>query len=274
MPPLRSLCALCALSGPLTALGAEEGRAVPDLAFHGEVGFLGVLSHSIQFGNNGTRLNYLEDGGQDNLFPTLRLEADATWKRHTVKLVWQPIDIRTASVLRSDLQVDETLFTEGTPMDLRYGFTFWRVSWLYDLIKNKEDEFSLGLSFQIRNATIDFSSADGTQRQSYRDIGPVPVLKLRARKQLRKVFIGAEIDGFWAPIKYINGTGSDVEGAILDAAFRMGTPIIGPAEGYVSLRFVGGGAVGTDSTPTTGDGYTRNWIYLVAPTIGVTARIP
>ena len=45
---LRSLVALCALSGPMTALAAEEGSAVPDLAFHGEVGFLGVLSFSAQ----------------------------------------------------------------------------------------------------------------------------------------------------------------------------------------------------------------------------------
>ena len=34
-----------------------------------ELGFLKVLSHKIQFSRNGTRFDYVKDGGQDILFP-------------------------------------------------------------------------------------------------------------------------------------------------------------------------------------------------------------
>lgn len=34
-----------------------------------ELGFLAVLKHQIQFSNSGTYINYVQDGGQDVLFP-------------------------------------------------------------------------------------------------------------------------------------------------------------------------------------------------------------
>ena len=53
------------------------------------------------------------------------------------------------------------MVAQGTPLDTRYGFEFYRVSWARDILKDERSELSLGFSMQIRNATIDFDTANG-----------------------------------------------------------------------------------------------------------------
>lgn len=243
---------------------------------HAEVGFLAPVSHTIQFGQDGTELDYVKDGGQDNLFPFLRFSGDlyiGKKGRNIVTLLYQPLDLRTEVVLNEELRVDDEVFAAGTPMDLRYGFSFWRGSWMYDVLPAEQDELGIGLSLQIRNATINFASANGDQRQAYRNIGPVPIIKLRYRHDFEKHwFVGTEIDGFWAPIRLLNGSDSDVEGAIVDWSARAGYRLLRGTETALTLRYIGGGAVGTSNRPTTGDGYNRNWLHFLTLSLAVTLR--
>ena len=71
------------------------------------------------------------------------------------------------------------MFAAETPLNSTYGFPFWRISYLYDFLRRRGDEVSIGVSLQIRDAT--FTSADGTLRADRRDVGPVPTLKFRGR---------------------------------------------------------------------------------------------
>jgi hypothetical protein len=266
-----------ALAGP----DAEQSlfnrdKAPVELRLHAEVGFLAPLSHTIQNGQDGTDFNYVKDGGQDNLFPVLRFSTDlylGKKRRHIVTFLYQPLVLKSEVTLQNDLQVDDTLFATGTPMNFKYGFSFWRASWMYDVMPSANNEFGLGLSLQIRNADIVYSSADGTQRQAYRNIGPVPVLKMRYRHDFKgNWFMGGEIDGFWAPIRLINGSNSDVEGAILDASFRSGYRLLRGVEAFINLRYLAGGAVGTNNNPSSGDGYTKNWLHFLTVSLGVSLR--
>ena len=244
-----------------------------------EFGFVDPLSHTIQFGRSGTRFDYVKNGGQDVLFPTMRLSAEATlWRRHTLIFLYQPIDLRTAETLRSDLLVDNVRFPAGTPMDFRYGFDFYRISYLYDFLGCRgTDELSLGLSLQVRNAVIDFTSADGLLRRTNRDVGPVPAIKSRGRWGVaERVWLGYEADGMYAPVKYINGGKSDVVGAILDFSLRAGYEVAPPLDLFFNLRYLGGGAKGTsksDAERGPGDGYTSNWLHFLASTVGVELRL-
>ena len=82
-------------------------------------------------------------------------------------------------------------------------------------------------------------------------------------------FLEAEMDGFYAPIKYFNGGKSDVEGAILDASLRAGLELSEDVTGFFNVRYLGGGAQGTskdDDGP--GDGYTRNWLHFMTASVG------
>jgi hypothetical protein len=239
-----------------------------------ESGFVAPLAHTIQFGKQGTRFDYVEDGGQDVLFPTVRLSAEATFGgAHTLIFLYQPLNLETRETLREDLTVDDVTFAAGTPIDLRYGFDYYRVSYLYDLVRSRcGHRLSLGGSLQLRDAVIDFTSADGSERRTNRDVGPVPLVKVRGRAQIAPPFwLALEADGMYAPVKYINGGRSDVVGAILDVSGQVGYRVAAPLDVFLGVRYIGGGAKGTsksDAERGPGDGYTSNWIHLVTSTIG------
>jgi hypothetical protein len=241
------------------------------LGFRLELGSLGVLDHKIQFGEDGTEFDYVKDGGQGNLYFTQRYEAEMNlWKNHTFLLVYQPINVVTEVKLTEDLRVYETTFAEGTPMRLRYGFDFTRMSYLYDFFDEPETEVGIGASFQLRNAVIDFVSINGQQLAANKNIGPVPVLKFRAQKwEKNGLYYGAEADGFWASGRFITGTTNDFEGAILDTSVKAGFRWTPFATSLVTLRYIGGGARGVEEdADEPGDGYTNNWLHTVSLTVG------
>jgi len=260
-----------ALPSPASAVEAPPYR----LTGHMELGFLAVVSHRIQFSNDGTYFSYTDEGGQNNLFAVSRLSLDLKLSpRHTLIFLYQPLLLETRALLRNDLRVDGLDFPAGTPMKFVYGFPFYRLSWLYNLSKDPKKELSLGLSLQIRNATIEFESLDGALFRTNNDIGPVPILKVRTRRVFAGGFwIGAEADGFYAPVSYINGSDNEVVGAILDASLRAGLILPKNAEAFLNIRYLGGGAVGTSDDVGPGDGYVKNWLHFLTVTAGLTLHL-
>ena len=236
-----------------------------------EIGFIDVISHKIQFGENGTEFDYVDEGGQDIFFRYNRLTAElALRKRHKIILLFQPLDIQTEALLNRDVVIDDLVFPAGTPMLLRYGFDFWRLSYLYDFWKQQDRELSIGLSLQIRNASISFRSYDGTLFRINQNVGPVPIFKFRTRLPFSGGFwFGSEIDGFYASGKYITGSENDFVGAILDASIRFGFELNKSFDTFFNVRYIGGGAQGTEEDdPGPGDGYTDNWLHTLSITVG------
>ena len=227
---------------------------------------LAPLKHSIQVGKEGTRLDYIKQGGQDNLFFAWRASAELKLgARHSLVFLYQPLDLRTSISLDRDLRFDDTVFAANTPIDLQYGFPFYRFSYMYDFLEGSAADVALGLSLQIRNATIVFTAADGTGRTARRDIGLVPLIKLAGQYRWDSgVFLGGEVDGIYAPIKYLNGGDSDVEGAFIDLSARAGYRVLPGTDLFINVRYLGGGAGGTGDA-----GYTDNWLHFLTATVGV-----
>ena len=247
----------------------------PNLALRAvaELGFVGVLAHNIQFSNSGSRIDYVQEGGQDVLFPVSRLSLELDLKpKNTLIFLYQPLRLESTALLSRDLSVDGLTFPAGTSVNFLYDFPFFRLSYLRELAsENDKFDFAVGLSLQIRNATISFESTDGSLFRSNRDIGPVPILKLRTRYRFNALtYTEVEADGFYAPISYLNGSDNEVVGAILDASLRQGLQVSEEVGAFLNLRYLGGGAVGTsDDDPGPGDGYTRNWLNFLTVTCGV-----
>jgi hypothetical protein len=237
-----------------------------------ELGFLVVASHIVQFGEDGTRFDYRTQGGQDTLFPFFRLSTDLKIKgRHTLTFLYQPLKLAGETVLTEDEVFDDTTFPAGTPTDSVYQFPFWRISYGYDFLRRRGDEVLLGFGLQIRNATITFTSADGTIRADRRDVGPVPLIKFRGRWAFDSgVWWGTEIDGIYAPIGGINGSDEgDITGALLDASLRVGYDFTKKVSAFFNVRYLGGGAEGTSSS----DGFTKNWLHFVTVSLGFELRV-
>ncbi len=240
-----------------------------------EMGFLGVIKHTIQFGQQGTKFDYVADGGQDILFPYRRMSAELHLKpRHTIVLLYQPIDVRTETYLLAPLVLDADTFPAGTAMDLRYGFDFYRVSYQYDFWPEPDRELAVGLSMQVRDASISFVPKDGSNARVYQDLGPVPILRFRGRLPLTgSSWVGTEIDGFYAQGKVVTGSSnveSSFRGAILDASLRYGLSLNESVDAFINARYIGGGASGQQSEPeiSNTDGYTDNWLGTVSLSVG------
>jgi len=236
-----------------------------------EFGFIGVLSHEIQFSKNGTNFDYVEDGGQDVLFPVTRFSAEMNiGKQNTFIVLYQPLRIETKTLLKNDVVVDNYTFRADEGLSLLYDFPFFRASYLRELYAdNPKWNFAIGLTLQIRNATISFESTDGTGYRTNRDVGIVPALKIRGQVNLAdRYFIGLEADGIYAPVSYLNGSDNEVVGAILDASLRAGAKVR-PGMLFLNVRYLGGGATGTSTKDTwPGDGYVENWLHFLITSLG------
>jgi hypothetical protein len=250
-------------------------RDRPALRLHAELGALLPATHTLQYGKDGTSFDLVNEGGQGTIFPFTRLSADLdTGPKTTFVLLAQPLDLRTEVELRDPLTIDDTTLPTGTPVDIRYGFTFYRASYLGDLAADPDREIAFGASLQLRNAVIGYTAVDGSYRNFKRNIGPVPLAKFRLRLPLGEAtWLGAEVDGIYAPVKYFNGSDNDVEGAIVDASLRGGLDVGRGTDFFLNVRYLAGGASGTSDDPDPGsDGYSSDWLQFFSLSLGATVR--
>ena len=240
-----------------------------------EVGFVRPIQNDIQFGNDGYKFDYISEGGQDNLFLYTRWTMNFRYdERHVFTFLYQPLNLVTTQEADREFRFNDIVFSEGTPLDFRYGFDYYRGSYTYDILAATDKELGFGVSMQVRNATLDITSTDGVQRESERDIGLVPLLKMRGRFELKDdKWVGFEMDGSYAPIKYINGDVSDVVGALIDTSVQSGIKLKNGIDPFINVRYVAGGAEGTTSDPDPGeDGYVLNWVQFAAINVGFALR--
>lgn len=259
-------------SQPGCQAGGDKIHKRFGLELRAELGALAIASHIVQLGRLGSRIDYTKEGGQSNLYPFARLEAGAVInERHRIEALYQPLDIRTTEVALRPLVVSGVNFAANRPIRYRYFFSFYRLSYFYQWKLPRRASISAGIAGQIRNASLEFEAVDGSAFRSNQDVGFVPLLGLRAQiNPLRRLWMGTEVVGFYAPIKYLNGGSSDVEGAILDASLRAGTRIGKRARPFLNIRFLGGGGQGTSNDPEPpGDGYVKNWLYTLSFSLGV-----
>jgi hypothetical protein len=247
-------------------------RSLPiALTLVAESGFLGVIDHRIAFSDDDSSFRYHEDGGQDVLFPFLRISAEVeVSRRHTAIFLYQPLALETRVKLPDGLEIDGESFS-GESVRLLYSFPFYRLSYLYRVAHEPAWSIDLGASLQIRNATTEFEARGENSAGFYRSagIGLVPLLKARGRYELAGGFwLGLELDGIYAPVSYINGSDNDTVGALLDASARLGYQVRRDVDAFLNVRYLGGGASNEDP-----DDYAVNWLNVVSVSLGAALRI-
>lgn len=264
----------------VSALGPSDAYQIGATA---ELGVVKVWYHTLQFGQNTTVFDWVKNGGQEILFPFKRLTADLTlFRRHDIVFLYQPLTIPTTSRVPDDLTggilIEDRTFDPGEGLDLKYGFDFWRVSYLYNFLAGPRARVGAGASLQLRNASIVFKSTNGEAVTVNQNLGPVPALKVRAEYRWPVgLFVGLEADGLYASSAYINGADFDFEGSILDASLRAGLAVAKQADVFLNLRFLGGSATGTASKEdpkwTEGEsGYSDNRLATTSLTLGLRLR--
>ncbi len=241
--------------GLLVIVGASAAAEPLQVNATAELGFLRPLYHDIQIGRDGYRFDYVSEGGQEILQPWVRLEVETVLSgRHEFSFLYQPLTLVTETRVdrAGGLAIDDVVFGDNTPLNLQYGFDFYRLTWRNRFLDNGTWQLAAGAALQLRNASIIFDGfdEDGVERRVIsQDLGPVPVISFAARRQgAGPVFFEGTLDGFYAPVRYLNARSDvDVIGWLYDAALRVGYRRDNGPDPFLSVRFLGGGAEGTGS---------------------------
>ena len=263
------------------SLFAQFGLNDPENAFQlwlrYEAGATKVLKNTVQFGQNGTNFDYVAQGGEEILFPFQRFTANLTLAdRHNVVFLYQPLTVETKVSIREALIIDSVTFPSGDDLLVKYGFPFWRLSYLYDFVDRPNIEIGAGVSLQLRNASIIFESLQTGELTVNQHLGPVPILKAWGTYRFDGgFFAGFEVDGFYASSRFFNGADFAFEGSILDASLRAGLKLRNEAEAFLNIRYLGGHAEGSseyeDRFWTQGlEGYTSNYLSALSVSLGFT----
>lgn len=273
------ITALAIASSPLLASGLINHNDGPvDFNFEVETGLVGILEHTYQSGQlseGAYPFDFVNEGGQDVLFKFDRYVAGITINdRHNIRLLYQPLEITTNVTFRDDVMIDSVLFAEGTPMEIKYGFPFYRFTYSYSFVNSPKLQLAAGLALQARNASIVFKEVSGGQMTVSQNVGPVPAINLFGRYNFDSgLYLSLDATGLYASSAIINGASFSFEGSILDASLRAGYPLREGLDVFANLRFLGGTAKGSSeyvertwSEPT--QAYTSNVLSTMSFTLG------
>ena len=245
-----------------------------------ELGTIGILYHTIQIGGSGSSVfNYVTEGGQELLFPFERYNIGLTIADvHRISFLYQPLEIVTTSVFDEARVIDGVTFAKYTPMEMKYSFPFYRITYGYDFFPGDEVDLGIGAALQLRNASIVFKSLDGTQMTVSQNLGPVPAIHLFGAYRFDGGFyLLTDITGLYASSAIINGANFAFEGSILDASLRAGYTLKNNIDLFFNARFLGGTAAGTSQYLNTNwtDSNSQTTANILATTsisFGVTVR--
>lgn len=229
-----------------------------DLSINYENGFIKIINHEILFGtadDGNTPFDFVNQGGQEILFPFERYSVDVKFNhKHNFVFLYQPLTIDTKVPLKEDLKIGNVPIEkngENDTLNIRYAFPFWRLSYLYNILNTDNLYLSAGLSLQLRNASVIFEKNDGSTITVSQNLGPVPILKLRAKYTFNNNFyIATDSDGFFASSAWINGADFDFEGSVYDLSLRLGGNMTDYLETFLNIRFFGGNAKGISQYET------------------------
>ncbi len=275
---LISLLTLTALFAGERTLINQKDKPV-QVYFEVETGLFGVLSHTFQTGRTeegATRFDFVEQGGQDILFPFDRYVAGLKINdKHKIGLLYQPLTVLTNVTFREDVMMDSVVFSAGTPMEINYGFPFYRFTYSYSFVNSEKFELAAGIALQARNANIVFKAIDGSAMTVANNTGPVPSINLYGKYTFPSgMFLSLDATGLYASSAIINGASFAFEGSILDASLRAGYPLIPGLDVFGNLRFLGGTSKGESQYPDrnwseSNERYGENYLSTMSFTLGL-----
>ena len=151
------------------------------LAAHYEIGFLAPLNTRFNIRKTVRWSITLRTGGKTTFSPSIDF-LDWLVGKNTFVLLYQPLDIQTEVNARQDYVIENERFSKGEPMRFRFSFPFSEGHTSTTFSNDPSLDLEIGGSLQLRNARIEFATLDGERFRSSRDVGPVPLMKLRVKK--------------------------------------------------------------------------------------------
>jgi hypothetical protein len=202
-------------------------------------------------GNTGTRLSLTDDLSADpGIF--YRFQASLRFgQRHALRVLYAPLTLAASGTVDGDVHYVDTTFPAGTPLEARYQFNSYRLTYRYSVWQEDSDELAVGFTAKIRDARV--SIVGGGLAEEYANFGFVPLLHLLGRWRFAPSWgLLLEADALAAP-----------QGRAEDVALALEYHVSPLASLRLGYRMVEGGA---DNDKV----YTFTWIHYAAA--GATVR--
>jgi hypothetical protein len=158
-----SVCFLCPI--------ATEAQWFLDI----ESGYVFNGYNDVQIpGDTGTRFSLTEDlKAESSIFYRLRMGIQFN-KRHTISALYAPLSIQASGKLNTPVIFFEEEFSAGVPLDGRYTFNSYRLTYRYTLKNSQKWKIGLGFTAKIRDAAVKLSGEDKASEKT--NVGFVPLL--------------------------------------------------------------------------------------------------
>ena len=248
-------------------LGANEKSFRPKLTL--EYGRFKIIKNLIQFGEEGSKFDFIKEGGQENLYPHMRfyIETPLNSQKLFLKILYQSFFIETFSRLRRNISLDDKVIEEEKAIDCQYNFPFTRLSLLYTWLHNHQT-VRFGPSLQIRNASIIITTADGNTRVGRLGTGLVGLFSLVHEYKFESLRLKTELDGL-GQIKE-----KDRGGYLYEFSFSILKKQHKDYDLLSGLRYFTGGYAGQNSSTSALQGnYTKNYVESLSFFLGLSYKV-
>lgn len=125
-------------------------------------------------GNGGTLFDIAKEFDTQPTF-FYRVRVGYTFgKRHTVSALYAPLAIKSTGVAPRNIDFNGARFNSNSPLDIRYQFNSYRLTYRYDWVSHERFTLGLGLTAKIRDAAIGLTNAQ--TRSEKTNVGLVPLV--------------------------------------------------------------------------------------------------
>ncbi|MBD0259397.1 MAG: hypothetical protein ICV83_27065, partial [Cytophagales bacterium] len=127
-------------------------------------------------GNTGTEFDLT--GGDFRTRPVwfYRVRIGYTFSdRHTFSLLYAPLSLRAeAGRLSEPIHFNGAAFAPGRPLDVRYTFNSYRLTYRFDFVRKERLRFGAGVTGKIRDAAIRLENGEAQSTKT--NVGFVPLV--------------------------------------------------------------------------------------------------
>lgn len=97
-------------------------------------------------------------------------------KRHVISVLAAPLTIKSSGSFDTDVTYSDFTYKKELPVEAKYMFNSYRLTYRYLLVAKEKITFGLGLTGKVRHADIALKNAEGMS--NYPDLGVVPLINI------------------------------------------------------------------------------------------------
>lgn len=97
-------------------------------------------------------------------------------KRHVISVLAAPLTIKSSGSIDRDITYADFTYKARTPIEAKYMFNSYRLTYRYLIVAREKVTFGLGLTGKVRHADIQLKNPEG--ESNYPDLGVVPLINV------------------------------------------------------------------------------------------------